>query len=163
MRTGVVISVIVIIVLLIAAAMWFSRPPAVSEETDTFSQEDFGSGLLASPSPVVRSPAVIGTATPTTTVLAPGAVREFTVTGSNFKFSPATMQVDQGDTVRVTLVSGDMMHDIVFEDFNVRTKVLPVGQRETIEFVADKTGEFEYYCSVGNHRAMGMVGRLTVQ
>jgi uncharacterized cupredoxin-like copper-binding protein len=32
-----------------------------------------------------------------------------------------------------------------------------------VQFVADKTGTFEFYCSVGNHRQMGMVGTLVVQ
>jgi plastocyanin len=29
--------------------------------------------------------------------------------------------------------------------------------------VADKNGSYEYYCSVGNHRASGMVGVITVE
>jgi plastocyanin len=32
-----------------------------------------------------------------------------------------------------------------------------------IEFVANKKGKFEYYCSVGEHRAMGMKGNLVVE
>ncbi|MEY4731380.1 MAG: hypothetical protein RL681_326, partial [Candidatus Parcubacteria bacterium] len=46
--------------------------------------------------------------------------------------------------------------------FNAATKVLTDGQSETIEFVANKAGTFEYYCSVGSHRQMGMKGTLTV-
>ena len=37
------------------------------------------------------------------------------------------------------------------------------GETDSIEFVADKVGTFEYYCSVGQHRSMGMVGKLTVE
>jgi uncharacterized protein (UPF0333 family) len=33
---------------------------------------------------------------------ASGTVKEFTVDGSNFKFEPATMTVNKGDTVKVT-------------------------------------------------------------
>jgi plastocyanin len=29
--------------------------------------------------------------------------------------------------------------------------------------VADKKGTFEYYCSVGQHRALGMKGKLVVE
>ena len=32
-----------------------------------------------------------------------------------------------------------------------------------VEFTVDKTGTFEYYCSVGQHRANGMVGNLIVE
>jgi nitrite reductase (NO-forming) len=37
------------------------------------------------------------------------------------------------------------------------------GETTSVEFVADKTGTFEYYCSVGAHRAMGMTGSLVVE
>src|SRR3990167_9256749 len=37
------------------------------------------------------------------------------------------------------------------------------GQSASVEFTADKAGGFEYYCSVGTHRAMGMVGAFIVE
>lgn len=33
----------------------------------------------------------------------------------------------------------------------------------SVTFVADETGTFEYYCSVGNHRGQGMIGKLIVE
>ena len=53
-------------------------------------------------------------------------------------------------------------HDWRLDEFNAATKVLKTGEEETIEFIANKTGQFEYYCSVGTHRQMGMKGTLTV-
>jgi plastocyanin len=90
-------------------------------------------------------------------------VKEFTVTGKNFSFSPSTMTVNKGDRVRIIFQNTGGTHDWVIDEFSARTKVLTNGQTETIEFVADKTGTFEYYCSVGTHRQMGMKGTLTVQ
>ncbi len=90
-------------------------------------------------------------------------VKEFQVTGIPFSFSVKEMRVKQGDTVRVTFTNKEGMHDLVLDEFNVRTKVLPAGESQTIEFVADQVGEFTYYCSVGNHRQMGMVGKLIVE
>lgn len=93
-----------------------------------------------------------------------GTVVEFTVAGSNFKFSPAEMRVKQGDIVRVTLTNDDTMsHDWRLDEFNAATKVIKSGERDTIEFVAEQAGEYEYYCSVGRHRQMGMVGKLIVE
>lgn len=92
----------------------------------------------------------------------PAAVKSFTVTGKNFAFSPTTMTVNKGDRVRVTLNDIDGNHDFVIDEFNAKTKVLKSGESETIEFIADKAGTFEYYCSVGTHRQMGMKGTLTV-
>ncbi len=93
-----------------------------------------------------------------------GPVKEFTVTGSSFKFSPSTITVKKGDTVRVNFKSsGGALHDFKIDEFDVATSELGEDEEEQVEFVADKTGTFEYYCSVGNHRQMGMVGKLVVQ
>lgn len=93
-----------------------------------------------------------------------GEVKEFTVTGNtNFRFNPAEIKVKKGDTVKITFKNAGGFHDFILEDFNVKTKQLPAGQSETVTFSADKTGTFEYYCSVGNHRQMGMVGKLIVE
>ena len=89
-------------------------------------------------------------------------VKEFTVTGSNYKFSPATLSVKKGDTVKITFTNSGGFHDFVIDEFNVKTKTIPDGQSETVQFVANKAGTFNYYCSVGNHRQMGMQGTLTV-
>lgn len=90
-------------------------------------------------------------------------VKEFNVDGSNFKFSVAEMKVNKGDTVKVTFNNVEGMHDWVVDEFNARTKQIQAGESETITFVADQTGTFEYYCSVGKHRQMGMVGNLIVE
>lgn len=90
-------------------------------------------------------------------------VKEFTITGSPFKFDKTTVSVNKGDKVKITFVNSNGMHDFVIDDFNVKTKVLQAGAQETVEFTADKAGTFEYYCSVGNHRAQGMKGTLVVQ
>ncbi len=96
-------------------------------------------------------------------VVEKGGVRTFTVTGKSFNFDVKEMKVNKGDTVRVTFKNAEGFHDWVVDEFNTRTKQIAVGKEETVEFVADKTGTFEYYCSVGQHRANGMVGKLIVQ
>lgn len=91
-------------------------------------------------------------------------VKEFTVDGSNFKFEPSTMTVNKGDKVKVVFKNTGGFHDFVIDEFEgAKTKQIGANASETIEFVADKTGNFEYYCSVGNHRGMGMKGTLTVK
>jgi|SRR3989344_20135 len=92
-----------------------------------------------------------------------GAVKEFTVEGSPFKFVPNVINVKKGDTVRVTFKNVTGTHDFVIDEFDVRTNQIGEGEEEEVEFIADKAGTFEYYCSVGNHRAMGMVGKLIVE
>lgn len=90
-------------------------------------------------------------------------VKEFTITGNNYSFSPAIMKVKKGDRVKITFKNTEGFHDLKIDEFNVATQKLQADQEEFIEFTADKTGSFEYYCSVGSHRAMGMKGSLIVE
>ena len=105
--------------------------------------------------PIVTPP--VATSTPAT-----GAVKEFTVTNAGMTFTTKTLAIKKGDRVKITFKNAGGTHDMRIDSYNVGTKVIQAGQQETFEFVADKAGSFEYFCSVGNHRAMGMVGRLTV-
>ncbi len=115
--------------------------------------------------PVIRTPTTTpttGTSTTSTTTQAT-TTRSFTVSGENFEFSPDSIVVKKGDTVRLTFRSIGGSHDLRIEDYEIGTKVLANGAQETLTFEADTAGTFAYYCSVGNHRAMGMEGTLTVQ
>lgn len=106
------------------------------------------------------------TTTPTSppiTQAAKNTLQEFTISGSNFKFDPQEIIVKKGDTVKITFKNSGGMHDFVLDEFNVKTKRLTTGAQESVQFVADKSGSFQYYCSVGQHRAMGMWGTLNVE
>jgi len=89
-------------------------------------------------------------------------VKTFTVDAKNFSFSPASISVKKGDTVKIILKNTEGGHDLVIDEFSARTKIINSGEEDAIQFVADKTGSFEFYCSVMSHREMGMKGTLTV-
>src|SRR3990167_8197907 len=91
------------------------------------------------------------------------SAKEFTLSASSFKYDITEIRVKKGDTVKITLNNTGGMHDWMVAEFDARTKQITDGQTDTITFVADQAGEFEYYCSVGNHRAIGMVGKLIVE
>lgn len=91
-------------------------------------------------------------------------VKEFTIDNEMFSFKPATLTVNKGDTVKITFRNTGGTHDFRIDEFTgASTRILSAGETQTITFVADKAGSFEYYCSVGNHRAQGMWGTLTVR
>jgi len=90
-------------------------------------------------------------------------VKEFNVVGTNFQFSLSEIKVKEGDIVKINFSNGGGFHDFVVDEFSARTRALSDGENQTIEFVASKKGTFEFYCSVGNHRAMGMIGNLIVE
>ena len=87
----------------------------------------------------------------------------FNVDGGNFSFSLKEIRVKKGDRVRVVFKNLEGLHDWVLDEFNARTAQIQANQATEVEFVADKAGTFEYYCSVGQHRQMGMKGNFIVE
>ncbi|MEK6909254.1 MAG: plastocyanin/azurin family copper-binding protein [Nanoarchaeota archaeon] len=96
-------------------------------------------------------------------------VKKFVITGENFKFmidgvDNPDIEVNRGDKVRIEFTSTKGFHDWVVDEFNATTKQVRETDDSTfVEFIADKKGTFEYYCSVGKHRANGMKGNLIVK
>jgi len=113
------------------------------------------------PTPEVTPPEVTK---PEVTEEAPtGEVVEITVEGSEFSFDPSQITVNEGDTVRVTFRNtGTIIHNWGLPEFG-RTSTIGGGQTDTIEFVADQTGTFNFWCSVSGHRGRGMEGQITIQ
>lgn len=142
------VPIAIVVVLILGGVGWWLYSNNISAPT---------------PKPVV----VQQTTTPTQPIASSSGaqveIKEFIVTGSKFKFEPVKISVKKGDTVRVVFKNLEGMHDFVIDEFKAKTKQIKENESETIEFVADKTGSFEYYCSVGTHRAMGMKGTLIVE
>lgn len=84
------------------------------------------------------------------------------VKGFNYAYDVSTITVNEGDTVTINFESSDGFHDWVVDEFSAATEKVRPGTPTPVTFVADKAGTFEYYCSVGSHRAEGMVGNLIV-
>lgn len=90
-------------------------------------------------------------------------VKEFTLDAFNFGYSIEEIKVKKGDTVTINMTNSDGFHDWVLDEFGASTAKIPAGETTSVTFVASETGEYEYYCSVGSHRANGMVGKLIVE
>ena len=81
-----------------------------------------------------------------------------------FKFIPSTITVKKGEKVKLTFKNiGKFPHDYVIADLNVATKRIQPGEQDSVKFTPEKTGEFKFICSVGNHQEQGMTGILTVE
>ena len=94
---------------------------------------------------------------------AQGEVKVFEISGENFKFSLGEIKVKEGDRVKIVFTNSGGFHDWVIDEFDVSTPQIETGETVEVEFVADKKGTFEYYCSVGSHRQLGMRGNLVVE
>lgn len=86
---------------------------------------------------------------PTSMANQPAEVLTIAVTGNNFRFNPETIKVKLGQTVKIVLTSTDMPHDFDLDELQVNGPVTQPGATSTVTFTADKSGQFEYYCSVG--------------
>ena len=94
--------------------------------------------------------------------------KTFVMTGENFKFVMDGVEnpdivVNEGDTVRIEFTSTAGTHNWVVDEFDSKTGTVSSGGDTFVEFVADQTGTFEYYCGIGSHRSAGMKGNLIVQ
>lgn len=87
----------------------------------------------------------------------------FDISGAHLAFSQKEIRVKEGDTVVINFTSTDGTHDWALDEFDAKTGRVDEGKTSSVTFVAERKGTFEYYCSVGEHRANGMVGKLIVE
>jgi cytochrome c oxidase subunit II len=102
-------------------------------------------------------PAATGGATSGNTV-------EVNLEAFEFAFNPATIRAKQGDTVIVHIKSTEGNHGFGVQGYNVDSGEIEEGQTKTVQFVADKTGTFRFFCNVpcgSGHRSMN--GQLIVE
>ncbi len=90
----------------------------------------------------------------------------FEVVARRFDFEPATIEVTEGDQVRLLVRSADGPHGVEIKQFKVKKAVpraKPGDSPVVIEFVASSAGEFPILCSeyCGNGHK-DMTGRLVV-
>lgn len=90
-------------------------------------------------------------------------IRVIEIEAGSFYFNPKEIRVKKGEKVKIVLKSVSMMHNFVIDELNMRIPITKAGQTSTIEFTLNRVGEFEYYCSVGQHRQMGQIGKLLVE
>jgi cytochrome c oxidase subunit 2 len=93
--------------------------------------------------------------------------KTFEVVAKRFAFEPSTIEVTEGDRVRLLVRSADGPHGVEIKEFRVKKAVpraKPGDSPVTIEFVASKPGSFPILCSeyCGNGHD-DMTGTLVVQ
>ncbi len=84
----------------------------------------------------------------------PGVV-EISMIAKKYTYEPSTIEVNKGDKVIIKVKSIDVPHSFTLEDFGTNefgdpgiNAILLPNEEVTIEFVADKTGEFPFGCDV---------------
>jgi len=125
---------------------------------------------ITAPMPLPDSPAVpemvvedVTESTSDTPAVVEGTTKTFTIDSYSYGYDVKEIRVTEGDTVTINLTNSAGLHDWVVDEFDAATEIIRAGEETSVTFVADKVGTYEYYCSVGNHRAQGMIGTLIVE
>jgi len=90
-------------------------------------------------------------------------VRVIQMRAFQFGFDPNPVIVNEGDKVKLVVTSTDVTHGISISEFGVKVQLFP-GRPSIMDFTADKSGNYIFYCSVpcgAGHRSMR--GRFIVR
>lgn len=94
-------------------------------------------------------------------------VREITIESEGTGYDTENVEVEQGETVEFTFVNNGGSHDLRLENAEgedtAGTNVISEEETETFTYTFEESEDYEFFCSVGSHRAQGMEGTITVQ
>ena len=79
-------------------------------------------------------------------------------------FTPRLFTIDGGENQRfvLTLVNaGSEPHQMSIDDLNVRSGVVPPGQRGSIDFVSVREGTYRFVDPLPGHEQAGLLGYVT--
>lgn len=95
---------------------------------------------------------------------APGVsaqLRTFNITAQKEKFTPSTVIAYTGDTIHINFTAVDREYDITFPDYNMK-QTAQKGQTKILEFQAQATGKFTYYCELCGGLKSSALGYIIV-
>jgi heme/copper-type cytochrome/quinol oxidase subunit 2 len=73
--------------------------------------------------------------------------RSFALTARNYAFAPDRIDATKDDLVRITIEGRDQAHSFAIDEYRIARRIPPDGTT-TVEFRADRTGTFAYYCNI---------------
>jgi cytochrome c oxidase subunit 2 len=89
-----------------------------------------------------------------------GDRRVIEVMVKRYEFVPPSIEVVQGERVRLVVKSGDGLHGFGIKQFDV-SKEVPRGETVNIDFMPDTVGEFPIlcteYCGEGHEQMKGVL------
>src|SRR3989344_8160150 len=71
------------------------------------------------------------------------SVKEISVTARQWEFDPNPIIVNKGDKIKLSIKSVDVAHGFSLPDFGINKRLEPC-KIETVEFIADKSGQFTF-------------------
>ncbi len=92
---------------------------------------------------------------------------DYTIDMFSFGYSLENITASPGDTITIKLTNSKGTHNFVIDELEVESDTTQAGEETqvTIEIPqgTEPGTEYAFYCSIGNHRAQGMEGTLTIE
>jgi plastocyanin domain-containing protein len=85
----------------------------------------------------------------------------FSIAVQNGAFTPNTIVLNQGDTVRMLLTARDRDYDFVQPDTGLSSN-LPKGVEKIVEFSGMTAGKYTFYCASCGGPDKGPLGHIVV-
>ena len=136
MKRGMITGMIIVLVILGGLAFFLSENETLSEKNS--GSEEISNGITEE-------------------------TKEITMTATKWAFSPSEIKVNLNDKVILHVKSIDVSHGFSLPAFNVNQELEP-GKEITVEFTADKKGNFTFVCNVYCGQGhLNMKGNLIVE
>ena len=114
--------------------------------------------------PGILTLCIVALSSPGSSSLQAPEPRTIEVLAKRFTFEPATIEVTEGERVRLVVTSGDGVHGVEIKKFRVNKEIPRGGDPVVIEFTANEAGRFPIICSAFCGDGHGdMKGMLVVQ
>jgi cytochrome c oxidase subunit 2 len=72
--------------------------------------------------------------------------KTFEITAQKFSYEPERIEINEGDQVILNITAVGTKHGVGIKVYNI-DEILPKDETITIEFIADKKGEFTIQCT----------------
>jgi len=90
------------------------------------------------------------------------ADRILKINAFSFGFEPNEITVEKGEKISLIVENTEnIRHTFTLREFDIDVR-LSGKEIKRIDFIADKSGTFEFFCTVSGHRRAGMEGSLEV-
>lgn len=89
----------------------------------------------------------------------------FEISMANFSYSESELVVKAGEQITINVTNNQGNHDFVIDELGIHSEHLSEGESQQLTFTVSEEhiGQtYEFYCSVGAHRQLGMVGTITI-
>lgn len=88
------------------------------------------------------------------------------IIANEFKFEPNIFKVKENQQVKIIITNqGLIPHNFKIEKDTVvyQTSLIAPGEQAVLEFKAPSKGEYDFYCTLDDHKLKGMFGKMIVE